>query len=273
MSDRTFTDKEIQSLLERAAQLQASQEQRPNLGLTFSELEQVAAESGIDPTFLRAALQEQETGVGLRNVSGHTAKHVFVERTVPGTLSDDEWHDVIVRLRQQFASDTAAAFGGSAIQTQGVAEQLGSTREWRHTTMTGVATTVSIRSVDDIQHVRIQRQVGLGTPRSEGIGYGAILAMLAAMVAGGVTESVWIALLALVGALIVIAPMIEWFDRSWRSKKLDEIDSVVDDLARIIHDDIESAENISAVPEISLDDLPELGDESQRMDSRTKTHS
>ncbi len=261
MAERTFSEAEIRALIERASQLQASQDQRPDFGLTIAELEQVAADSGIEPSFLRAAVREAETGVGLRDVHGHTDTHVFVERVVPGTLTDEEWHDVVMRLRSEFSSDTAAAFGGSAIQTQGVTEQLGSTREWRHTTMLGIATTVSIQSIDDVQHVRIQRLVGLGSPRAEGIGYGAMAALVAAFIAGGVNQSVWIFALVLIGALLVCAPVIEWLDRKWRNKKLDEIDSVADDIARIVHNDSDPVAGEEALrPALSLEELPDVQD-------------
>lgn len=250
--------------MERAAQLQASVDDRPDLGLTLSELEQIAAEAGIEPSFLRDAVRESDLGVGLRDVSGQTNTHVFVERTVPGTLTDDEWHQAVLVLRKNFASEAAAIFGASAVQTHGVSEQLGSTREWRHTSPSGVATSVTIRSIDDAQHIRIQRRVGLGTPRMEGIGYGFMISLLASFIAGGVAESVWVLVMSLVAFLLIFAPTIEWIDRRWRGKKLNEIKEVASSIANIAHNEFDIATDALrdefAAPAISLDELPEIED-------------
>ncbi len=260
MSERTFSEKEIQSLLERATQLQASKESRPDLGLTLGELEQIAADAGIEPEYLRAAVREAESGIGLRNVHGHTNTHVFVERTVPGHLTEHEWHDVVLRVRNQFTNDSAASFGLGELYTRGTIEQLGSTREWRHTTTSGITTLVSIRSSDDMQHVRISRRVGLGSPRAEGIGYGLIASMITAFIAGAATDSVWILAMVLVSAIILFAPTIEWLDRRWRAKKLSEIEDVADDIARIVHNESAEEEGNVGNPAISLDTLPDAED-------------
>lgn len=284
MNERTFSDSEIQALMERAAQLQADTQNRTDHGLTFGELEQVAAESGIDPMFLRAALREAESGIGLRNVAGQTKTHVFVEQTVPGVLTDDEWEEVVLRLRQQFSNDMAMAYGMGSQYGPGVVEQLGKTRTWRHTTSMGVVTTVTIRSTEEAQHVRIERRVGLARPTAEGIGYGLIVAVLMASIAGGVAAS------ALVGALVFLvtwllsAPGITVLDRRWRQGKLDEIEDVADAIAGIIRNDEAIDELATAeveaeadAPEANLrevfESLPDVDDVELRRHKPTRTRS
>lgn len=275
MNERTFSDDEIQVLLERAAQLQGDTQSRTDHGLTFGELEQVAAESGIDPMFLRAALRETDSGVGPRNVSGHTKTHVFVEKTVPGTLSETEWETVVLKLRERFSSDLAMSFGMGPQYGPGVVEQLGETQTWRHTTSAGVATTVTIRSTEGVQHIRIQRRVGLARPMVEGIGYGSIVAFLAGPIAGVMAGSEPVAILVFVLAWIVSALGITALDKAWRQRKLDEIDEVVDEIAQVIHD--EAAEAVrapeTAAPRLDLDALPDAPDLSSPDGTRTRTSS
>jgi len=261
MSERTFSEGEIHALLERAAQLQADSQTRTDAGLTLAELEQVAAESGIDPAFLRAALREAETGVSLRTVAGQTETHVFVERTVPGTLSEEEWEAAVLRLRERFSSDLAMSFGMSAQYGPGVVEQLGQTRTWRHSTAAGVTTTATIRSADGVQHVRLQRRVGLASPRVEGIGYGMIVAVVIGALGAGITESGLVFLVVFVLALLLSGPLIARFDRRWRQKKLDEVEEVADEIARVIHDapaeaEVGTAEQRAEAPRLDLDALP-----------------
>lgn len=267
MTERTYGEREIKDLLERAAHLQAaSADDGAGPGLTLAELEQIAAESGIDPQFLRLAAHEAEAGITPRDTSGQTDTHIFVERTVPGTLTEAQWESVVLRLRERFGSDLALSFGLGPQYGHGVTETLGTAREWRHTTSAGVSTTVTIRSVEGVQHLRLQRRVGLASPRLEGLMYGFFAALLAGLVGAAVTEAVWGLFLTLAAALALAAPAIEFLDRRWRGGKLDELNEVADDIANIIHDPAAQSEapRSDAVAEIEapafdLDVLPDLG--------------
>ena len=279
MNERTYSDTEIQALMERAAQLQADTQTRTDHGLTFSELEQVAAESGIDPMFLRAAQREAETGIALRDVSGQTKTHVFVEQTVPGTLSDSEWEGVVLRLRERFSSDLAMAFGAGQQYGPGIVEQLGQTRTWRHTTSMGVATTATIRSADGVQHIRIQRRVGLARPVAEGIAYGALVALVVAGIAGGVAGSALVFTLVFAVSLLLGAAGITALDKSWREDKQAEIEEVAADIAELIRNEepVTEAPLIEttsvAAPPFDLDALPDVDDVELRRHKAPRTRS
>ena len=64
MSDkRIYTDKEISAVLKRATELQGAQGPAGGTsGLSLDELEQIAAEVGIDPNYVKAAALELEEG-------------------------------------------------------------------------------------------------------------------------------------------------------------------------------------------------------------------
>ena len=288
MNERTYTEREIEALLERAAHLQASADEDEGHGLTLAELEQIAAESGIDPKFLRVAAREAKTGLSPHGVSGQTSTHVFVERTVPGTLTDDEWETVVLRLRKQFSSDLSSSFGQGPIYGPGVTEVFGTMREWRHTTGLGVSTTVTIRSVEGVQHMRVQRRVGLGSPRAEGIGYGATLALLLTAILIPATPLAPVAFVPLLLLLFLVAfPAVEVLDRRWRQGKLEEVEEVVDAIAAIIRDDEtvpdatteqasegeqDGARAPSALGEV-FDSLPDVDDVELRRHKAPRTRS
>lgn len=266
MPERTFSEAQIQALLKRATQLHIQDEgQTP--GLTLADLEHIAADAGIPPQYLRAALHESDGQVTPRGGSGHTKTHVFIERVIPGELTDDEWEQVVLRLRKEYANDMADLYGMGPQYGRGVTEELGSTREWRHTTGMGIVTTFSIRSANGKQFINFQRRVGLGSPRAEGLGYGLLLAFLIAGPAGAIAQSGLIFFLALLGAFFAAAPAVEYFDRKWRQKKLNEMQSVADDIAELVqHSEREKArEELKALEEAEASQSSEarltLGDE------------
>jgi hypothetical protein len=245
MPERTFSQEQINSLLRRASELHVTADDEAP-GLTLAELEQIAAESGIPPRYLRAALEEADHGVTNRDTFGQTGSHAFVERVIPGDLSGDDWEAVILKLRKKYGSDDPDPFGMGPLHGRGVTERLGSTHEWRHSTAMGVTSNFTIRSSKGKQHVSFQRRVGLGSPRAEGLGYGLLVAILAAMVMGGATESVWILFLTLAVVWAVAAPSIEALDRKWRGKILREMKGTVDDLDGLLREQEEEDSQLTA---------------------------
>ncbi len=236
MAERTFTEEQIQSLLKRATELHLMDEvDKP--GLTLRDLEHIAADAGVPPKYLRAALHEADHQVSTRDVAGQTKTHVFIERTVPGQLSDSEWESVVYRLRKAYSNDLAEAYGATGQHGRGVTEQLGNAREWRHASALGVVTTLTIRSAEGNQHIAFQRRVGLASPRVEGFGYGLIVALLAGLVAGAITKSILGVVLVFMAVLAIAAPGIEFLDRRWRGKILKEMETVADDIQSLIHNE------------------------------------
>lgn len=238
MAERTFSEEEIQALLKRATQLHM-QDQGEKPGLNLKDLEHIAADAGVPPQYLRAALHEADHQVSSRDVSGHTKTHVYIDRVVPGELTDDEWEQVVLRARKEYSNDMAEAYGMGAIYGRGVTETLGKSREWRHTSTMGVVTTLTIRSAEGKQFINMQRRVGLGSPRMEGLAYGALVALLAAGIGGGILQSVLAAVLVFAAALAICAPAIEALDRRWREKMLREMHGVTDDIAALVRNESE----------------------------------
>jgi len=60
---RLYGEKEIGKILKRTTELQHEEPSAPSAGsMSLQELEDIAAETGIDPTFLRRAAPEIDTG-------------------------------------------------------------------------------------------------------------------------------------------------------------------------------------------------------------------
>ena len=192
MKERTYSKEEIAALLERAAELHAleanSITDKP--GLTLSEIEQVASDSGIDPLLVRQAATEMSGAprVSSLKTKDTTATHNIVERIIPGSLPPDVWEDIVFELRHRFDSDMNKMMGGADSTT----EQIGRSVQWKHRSMSGIETRVLIRPRGNKLHLILRQMVGWGGSWAESITYGSIIAFLASAFSGGPTESVLI---------------------------------------------------------------------------------
>lgn len=240
MKERTYTEEEVAVLLERAADLQAQVARRAehHVGLSLSELETIAVEAGLDPSLLRQAASEMDDPgkPSLRRNSGANATHIFVERWVQGTLTQEILGDVVFGLRSQFDSDMAT----SSI------EQVGNTVEWQHRSVSGIVTRVLIRPRGEGLHVRLSQRVGLGSTTTESLAYGLVVASLVAMITFGAAESVGIGLSALLVSLLMAVPLIFYADRTWRQKKHEALEVLADDVEALLAASEETPEAIAA---------------------------
>src|SRR5690606_1897598 len=144
MPERTFSEREVAAILERAVERQEeARRAHPEVGLSMEELERVAREVGIDPAHLRAAAAEVEAGGRtLGREATQTDTHVVVERWLDGPLAVEGWEDAVAELQERFGADVAAWYGHGG---GGGVSQVGRTHEWSHTSVLGVHTRVSVR--------------------------------------------------------------------------------------------------------------------------------
>lgn len=127
-SRRRYGDREVGLILKRAAELQR---QEPTSaaeggGLTLSDLEEIAAEAGIDPRLLRQAAAEIESGddalmaEGLARVLG-APPTIKLERSVSGELPEADFERLVPEIQ-------------AAAESHGQASLLGRTLTWRSST-------------------------------------------------------------------------------------------------------------------------------------------
>ncbi len=241
-SGRTYTEKEIHALLERTAQLQAEEAEssdKSRQGLNLTELEMIARDAGLDPQFLHRAALELEHAGGKPLGKNKTKTHVRVDRVLPSDLTDEEWEDVVFALKRRFESDSYDMSGmGMGSYGRGVVEQIGRSREWRHTSMSGVQTTVLFRPHKQGTSMEISQRVGIGSTKTESWAYGLPFALLFAIITGAVLKSALIGSAAMVGWTALLVPLIYYLDNRWREKKHNQLVEVADELQHIVTADL-----------------------------------
>lgn len=234
MKERTYTKEEIEALLERAAELYAQEAKSTNdkPGLTLSEIENVAAESGINPLLVRQAATEMSGAPRASSLKTKdtTATHNVVERVIPGTLKDEAWEDIVLDLRNRYDSSFGKMMGASDSTT----EKIGRSVQWRHMSTSGIETNVLIRPRGNKLHLILRQRVGWGGSIAESITYGTTLAFLAGLFSGAPTDNGTLGIVVALATLALAIPLIYWADQAWRKKMHRELDSLADTISNIL---------------------------------------
>ncbi|MGB1840055.1 MAG: hypothetical protein ACPHWZ_03015 [Longimicrobiales bacterium] len=105
--ERRFTDDEVARILDDAAEAQASGGalMSGSTGLTLGQLKEIAVEAGISETAVERAVAKLDAPAPLPTpVQKHLGQTIGVGRSVdlPRRLTDEEWHELVVDLRQTF---------------------------------------------------------------------------------------------------------------------------------------------------------------------------
>lgn len=281
---RTYSEREVASIIERAVERQAEADRMEGApGLTLEEIEKLGQEAGIDPMHLRAAAQEVGTkGRTFSGSSGMTRTHVHVERWIDGPLIEEAWEDTVDHLRQKFGAEMSTMMGMGS----GGVQQVGQSHEWMHTSSLGVQTRVTVSPRGDRTRLRITQLVGLSSTRVEGLGYGAVVALLGAigggalstsLIAEGTFSAIVGVLLGFLITLAVAAPIITRLDTNWRAKKLRQLDDLADELAPMLATDASpsavsdpSAARTEPMPQLNVDALGDSPDSETSGSTRSR---
>ena len=133
--ERRLTDHEVRRILQRATELQEGREGSLAIsGPTVSDVQKIGEELGMDAASLQTAIDEVLSGAIPTNRTfwgGPVA--INLERSVPGELAEDDWHEVLGQLRSLFG------------RTGSVAEIAGA-REWDGTQAVLDPIHISVRS-------------------------------------------------------------------------------------------------------------------------------
>lgn len=150
MSERTFSGDEVSRIIKRAAELEAERSLKSGdasrAGLTISELEHIAADSGIDPDLIRIAAGEASgNSSGKADSSGQAAaktrtrgEEIASEYLIPGYLSDELTEALITELNHRYGTseddiswwdDLWKSYAGKA-----TIRKTKNSTEWRYTT-------------------------------------------------------------------------------------------------------------------------------------------
>ena len=130
MSKRRYNEKQVGEILKRSGEIQTGLSPDPDAhGVTLEELQRVASEVGIEPHVVQQAALEVDSGA-----KGKAASAKVLDHTVDGPVTDEQWEDMVISLRQRTGKS-----GSTTTQ--------GTTREWTADTDMGSLTlTASTRN-------------------------------------------------------------------------------------------------------------------------------
>ncbi len=144
---RLYGEKEIGRILKRATELQDASTTPSAAGMTLAELEEIAAEAGIDGQYLRRAARELDTGIGEPSLWTKflgEELHLFREITLPGELPESGFERIVAVIQRI-----------SSLHCQ--PSLLGRTLTWRAESPNKARTVqVIVTSRDGETHVRIE---------------------------------------------------------------------------------------------------------------------
>lgn len=254
MKENFFTEQEIQKIIKKAAELQQNDsinKKNQENGLTMDELLEVGKDSGLDVEYLKTAALEIRDKKVVR-YSGLNDTHIFEERDFDTDLSNQEiWDEVLVELNHHF--------GGNMF---GMAKNDKRKNEWSHTSISGIETIVSLTKRGKSSKLRLSQRVGLGSPLTEGILYGGVLAAIAtSMTISAISPIFTTNILLGLGFWGISSMLVYALDVAWRKRKLKSLNSLADKISSQIQSSltkIKSTTNTSmkkekAIPDIEID--------------------
>lgn len=232
MGDRTFSEREVAQIIERAVERQSdAYRDVPEAGLTMEEIERVGRDVGIDPRHLRAAAAEVAAGGAGGGGRSQTNTHVVVERWLEGPLSLTAWEETVGMLQDRFGLDAGYLSGRSAA---GSVSQVGNTYEWTHTSGLGVQTRVTVSARGNRTRLRLSQLVGIARSEVEGPLWGAVLTLILGLIPAVTLFRGDAALIIAItaAAFVVLSGVVFAADRAWRAGKLRQLDALADEIGR-----------------------------------------
>lgn len=233
MAKRVYSEQETAAILRRVAELQQQREDHSNTaGLTLGELEAIARDSGLDPSLLRQAAAEVDlNGTAGTSSSATTKTHIHNERTFSHRVSDEAWAELVFYLNDRFRSDVSTAMGMPSNRV----EEIGDSYEWKHTSLSGIETRVTLRRRSDHTHLKLSQRLGMASSEVEAGGLGFFFGLFISVVAAAAASSVIIGIVSLLVAMMVLVPSIYIADKKWREKKGRQLGKIAEDAERIFN--------------------------------------
>jgi hypothetical protein len=118
MPEHRFDEEQVVEVLRRATEIQMDDSPRAGpAGLSMQDLQRLAGEIGIEPAAVEKAAKEALQQSSATHVVKNTGS-VMLEKTAPGVLNDEQWEDLLFRIRNH-----TGYMGTSTVD--------GDKREWR----------------------------------------------------------------------------------------------------------------------------------------------
>jgi hypothetical protein len=119
-TDKSFTEREVGTILRRAAELQerAGDWPHPPQGSSTEEVERIADEVGIDRRYVQAAISELHSATVDADQKGQirwlgAPEEYTIERTVSGSLTDEVWASLEGTLNAHYKQSISGVVSGN----------------------------------------------------------------------------------------------------------------------------------------------------------------
>jgi hypothetical protein len=260
--ERVYSAREAAAILASAARRQGVEGPDGVVGLTLSEIEQVASEAGIDPAHVAAAAADLAEPARRERVLGFQAE-ASRSRVIAGPVTDETWGQIVAELRRSFGA-------------VGITSDVGSVRAWSSAASEReVPVRASLEPAGDHARLTLTQRPGdiIAGLTAAGVLVSTVLGVSTLLSEAG-SSSFGVG--ALIMALVIYFAVRTWYAGSIRRTEV-QFEHALDRAARLAGS-VESAspEATTAAPlpdsqtgpRVSLDDLPDIGADAAGDDAR-----
>lgn len=251
MAERTYTEREIRALLERAAKRQEAARRASDAargGLTLAELQAVAAEAGIAPEHIAAAATEMARPEAARQTFLSAPTTVQRTRLLPTRPSEDTWARLVQDARQTFGKS-------------GIAGQIGPVREWTvigGTPNSDVFTRLALEPDGEGARLTLAqdaRQFARGFAIASAVS--GLMALVFAVIWAFSSESdLWVAVTMMTAMSLLFGIGMQGGMRAWERVQSRRFDGILDRLELLARDGAVADEARAGAPEPALRPAP-----------------
>lgn len=258
-SKRIYSEEEIARLIRRAVELEAdrsvSREDGTRAGLTITEIEQIAAEAGIDPELIQKAATEMESGMDADRSSPATAgdritpgekyrtevrsNEIYCERWVDAQPGQQTFNSLVMELNHRFGTSDEISWWDKlwdSYEGKAKIRRTDGTLEWHYTDEWQYYTTrVLMQKRGDRFRIRVSKRQSWGVNWESQWWMYLILAPVFMAVGGflgfNLVDSAWPGIAAGLCLSLPIYPLIKMYTTRNLDKHKDEVARLADDLA------------------------------------------
>ncbi len=241
MSKVYYSEEDVKEIIRKAAELQQQTDQSSDTekGLSMDDLMEIGGDLGLNLDHIKTAANEYKTQ-NIERYSDLNDTHIFEEREFAANVSEDLiWDEVVAELTHHFGVDM-----------YGKTKENARKKEWTHTSMSGIATVVTLSKRNSRAKLRFSQRVGLGSSLTEGVGYGAIVAFVLFSTIGLSLKPSLVENIAIGSSLWALSSILVYsLDVAWRKRKLKGLKSLADKIVNQIPTDFEVVKSKSIAKE------------------------
>ncbi len=266
-SKRTFNEEEVGRLLQLAIkQQEADTEAKHDLdhGLTFEEIQRIAAEAGIDEKYVRYALQNlhRKATPDIKPGFWGAPTSLVLDKEIPGLLNEDLMVEILSELRKTYK------------KSRGVFEQFKTSFEWTSASSSGGHILVQAQPVGNNTRITVKERLDGYIVLTHFMEF--IILFIGTMISiGQQNPALFLGVLSAVASIFFLARWGMWNIHKRRNQKLSGLLENIRQIAESHHDsDWSYGDQTSAhdMPLIELDDAEDLSSEHEtRTSGKTRT--